>query len=355
MRLFARPISGFSMTSSPFACPTCFKRTAATAAAHASSSTSSSTLDDSHVDLSFPSHKNPTPFEVFHFDANERLSTPKVRKRYYELARLYHPDQGAKGKGKDTEEQFKVINAAYELLRNARSREAYVRSGIGWSYGAGGARARRAGYSQAQAQWDMRHAAYDFRRGRPMSNGWRGSNTAWDYEAARGGPFNAYPGYGGPAHHAGWSSQGMYASNGTIFLVLLSLTVVITPLRLWSTLPPDVDEQGRWMGRDSKHQEAARNLENARREARVNATEKREALRSVLVSARLMEARLMWFEQATGSLDRSEESCRACSRSRTNRNRIARDRTSSSSAAGLAWAEQRRVDELKTMHRYLWT
>jgi len=51
-------------------------------------------------------------------------SKVEIRKAYYNLAKLYHPD---KNDSPDSEEQFKRVNSAYEILSNDESRLNYLR------------------------------------------------------------------------------------------------------------------------------------------------------------------------------------------------------------------------------------
>lgn len=124
-------------------------------------------------DLTFPSKPNPSPFEIFHLDPRAPVDPKALKARFYQLSRLYHPDlrpqpsptaAGAgpdkgkgKGKGKasDGSEQFRQIVEAYEVLKDARKRGVYLRSG------------RAGGGGGGAASWNEQ--GYNFRRGRPMT------------------------------------------------------------------------------------------------------------------------------------------------------------------------------------------
>ncbi len=56
-----------------------------------------------------------------------------IRKAFRKLARLYHPDV-AKDK-KRSEEKFKEINEAYEVLGDAENRKKYDELGADWKHG----------------------------------------------------------------------------------------------------------------------------------------------------------------------------------------------------------------------------
>src|SRR5258708_12389064 len=76
---------------------------------------------------------------VIYKDYYETLGVPRtasdeeIKKAFRKLARNYHPDV-AKGKG--TEEKFKEINEAYEVLGDPAKRKKYNELGANWRSGA---------------------------------------------------------------------------------------------------------------------------------------------------------------------------------------------------------------------------
>lgn len=248
--------------------------------------------------LSFPSHPNPTPWEIFHLSTTTPLTASQVKHRYYELCRLFHPDVALaapptlKGKEKattpkDTSKEFKQIVAAYEILRNPAKRAVYLRNG----------RAPRDANGDVWSQ----AGGYDFSRGHPRTYQ-RGPypSAAWDWADPHNPHFRpGAAGTGMPAGSgSGWSSNGHLTSNGTVFLVLLGLTIFITPISVWSLVPAEsilpagagrnavvdgVRTESDWRtmagGGDRRHRDAVRALEQARREAKVNGMKTRDALK----------------------------------------------------------------------------
>lgn len=60
----------------------------------------------------------------------ERNATQEqIQRAYRKLARQYHPDIN---KASDAEDKFKVINEAYEVLKDPESRKKYDKMGAGW-------------------------------------------------------------------------------------------------------------------------------------------------------------------------------------------------------------------------------
>ena len=56
----------------------------------------------------------------------------EIKKAYRRLARKYHPDMN---KAANSEEKFKEVNEAYEVLKDAEKRKAYDQFGSDWKHG----------------------------------------------------------------------------------------------------------------------------------------------------------------------------------------------------------------------------
>lgn len=257
--------------------------------------------------------RHPTPFEIFHFTPSTSLTAAIVKSRYYDLCRLYHPDMKPSSSSSssssgastststsiDTSKEFKAIVEAYDLLRSPSKRSIYLRSGYGWSGNNTSSNSNRS----TRGNGGFNNPGYDFSRGNPMPRGGykdRGPYPSAAYDTWTD-PFNPHfrPEYneGGPSTSSntstsGWSSVGNFSSksNGFVFLSLLSLTLVITPLSFYSLVPPssllpsdsrysDPNWGGLSNGRDGRHESAANALATARREARSGAGVRREALK----------------------------------------------------------------------------
>lgn len=83
-------------------------------------------------DLRWPSSPNPTPYEIFGLPPT--ASSAEIKKRYYQLARKYHPDSRISSTEVDQERlrRFRDVVRANELLSAAKSRRIYDENGFGW-------------------------------------------------------------------------------------------------------------------------------------------------------------------------------------------------------------------------------
>ncbi|AAS51593.1 ADL327Wp [Eremothecium gossypii ATCC 10895] len=88
--------------------------------------------------LSWPQGKQPTPYEVLGL-VKTGVDARQLKKRYHELAKLYHPDTaGAAQQGLGEHERlrrFKLVNEAYALLSDASRRRMYDMYATGWAHG----------------------------------------------------------------------------------------------------------------------------------------------------------------------------------------------------------------------------
>ncbi|KIY74297.1 DnaJ-domain-containing protein [Cylindrobasidium torrendii FP15055 ss-10] len=69
----------------------------------------------------FPKQPNPSPHDIFHLSRN--ASQAEIKKRYYDLVRVYHPDKaagGAETSAEDAHSRFQAIGHAYDVLRGKK-------------------------------------------------------------------------------------------------------------------------------------------------------------------------------------------------------------------------------------------
>ncbi|ODV73527.1 Jid1p [Cyberlindnera jadinii NRRL Y-1542] len=91
----------------------------------------------------WPQHKNPTPYEVLGFYNNVNIDSALLKKKYYQLAKLYHPDTGvnklivshtgATLTEEHKSERFKMLTDAYSLLKDHKKRALYDQFKTGWN------------------------------------------------------------------------------------------------------------------------------------------------------------------------------------------------------------------------------
>ncbi|AGO12922.1 AaceriADL327Wp [[Ashbya] aceris (nom. inval.)] len=104
--------------------------------------------------LPWPKEKQPTPYEVLGLVKAASVDARQLKKRYHELAKLYHPDTaGAESAHERLEEherlrRFKLVNEAYALLSDGPRRRMYDQYATGWAHG------------PARAEPAMTHGAY---------------------------------------------------------------------------------------------------------------------------------------------------------------------------------------------------
>lgn len=177
----------------------------------------------------FPTHRNPTPHQIFHLSAG--ASQADIKARYYELARTFHPDAPAAQALPATvrHARFHAVTRAYDILRG-KPHASFVSDGDGTEL----ARRRR---QHAQRQAYRRHAAADFAE----AAGVGGADEAWKDQLI-------------------------------IIVGLASLVVGFLPTLLsLHTIP------------DARHRAASANLARARADARTFGDERRAAIRARVV------------------------------------------------------------------------
>ncbi|OCH86545.1 DnaJ-domain-containing protein, partial [Obba rivulosa] len=182
----------------------------------------------------FPTHPHPTPHQIFHLSPS--ASQQEIKARYYDLVRLHHPDSPMCQHISPSERhtRFQRISAAYAALRSPDSRGLYESSVDPFREEL--ARRRRA---------QMRREAEMARH--PRSAGMAGAGGE---EWAAGGDDR-------------WKDRVM------IMIGLVSLVVGLYPALIWQNMGAV----------DGRHRAAAKNLAQARRDAREHGQEQRLQIR----------------------------------------------------------------------------
>jgi len=82
--------------------------------------------------LVWPQSRNVDPYTIFGLDKKQRFSQKDVKRRYYDLVKMYHPDTAAARMDHEMTDRFKKVVAAYDILSDPSKRAAYDHFGAGW-------------------------------------------------------------------------------------------------------------------------------------------------------------------------------------------------------------------------------
>ncbi|KAI0375010.1 hypothetical protein BV20DRAFT_961254 [Pilatotrama ljubarskyi] len=179
----------------------------------------------SSVAYPFPTHAHPTPHQIFHLPIG--ASQQQVKARYYELVRIHHPDSPFGGDLSPAvrRSRFQSITAAYDILR-------------GKTNGSGG-------------PVDIYRAELERRR-----------RARAAYEASRS--------HTNPQTHD-WSASAddRWKDRVILFVGILALGAGLGPALVWPSYTASYQH----------HLAAAKNLAQARREAREFGEERRKEIR----------------------------------------------------------------------------
>ncbi|CAG8948523.1 unnamed protein product [Penicillium salamii] len=97
---------------------------------HTYHSTTKSKTNYPESNSSWPSTKNPTPYDIL----GARKGQPYHKRKYYNLVKAYHPDlKGSPHLSRETRiHRFRLIVSAHEILSDSTRRAAYDMYGVGW-------------------------------------------------------------------------------------------------------------------------------------------------------------------------------------------------------------------------------
>ncbi|KAL4785695.1 hypothetical protein BJX76DRAFT_355915 [Aspergillus varians] len=120
--------NGLLLLGQPPSTPPCYAHTRLYATAHG---------DFSDKDISWPSTAAFTPYDIFGLPR----SAPYTKHRFYELAKIYHPDRPCNGHPlcKDISpevrlQRYRIVVTAHEILSDPNRRAAYDHTGMGWNF-----------------------------------------------------------------------------------------------------------------------------------------------------------------------------------------------------------------------------
>ena len=213
-------------------------------------------------EYAFPSHlNNPTPYDIFHF-TSRGVTSSEIKARYYDLVRSLHPDRftttsfptasvGDKTKTQ-AEEEFKLVVAAYNLLKDRKKKELYDRAGLGW--------ASSSPLSSSDPWRDWQDRRYT-RRYNPSYTGAGHDKFGWQNSGFYSNQYSS----SSSSYQNGWSGHGQYASNGVFISTLFVVTWVLAGLQYGRL---SLQSQKAIERADRSHLDAAKSLNDAREQAR---------------------------------------------------------------------------------------
>lgn len=236
-------------------------RSAASAAASSSSAgagASSTSTGTQTLRFPWPTSPHATPYEIFHLTPS--CTTAEVKRRYYELVKLYHPDKAAHAADATApasttsgsaasvaadNERFHKIVAANDLLTDRARRAAFDRHGVGWAYSGPGAQKMCAGH-----RYGSRFDAYNTDTPRWARRTTHADTAQWDnfYDRRPAAP-----------------GERVFTSNANFMGMVAFLCAVGAVFQAFRLGKASAEINGR---ADRHHFEAARDLAESRRLAR---------------------------------------------------------------------------------------
>jgi curved DNA-binding protein len=104
---------------------------------------------------------------------SKKASDAEIKKEYRKLARKYHPDVN---KATDSEQKFKEVGEAYEVLKDAEKRKSYDQYGADWKTGK-----EQQQYQQQHRQQQQQDAGFGSGGGFDFGGGFGGSADYSDF------------------------------------------------------------------------------------------------------------------------------------------------------------------------------
>lgn len=225
----------------------------------------------------FPTKPNPSPYDVLHLPVS--ASKGDIKKHYYRLAMLYHPDSSHPSSSTDN---FMALRNAYNLLNNENSRSLYNRTGIGWSSSSpssSSASSSSGGMGFRHGDEMMRDEIRNRARhwGNPHAYGYAYGNARGEagYNQARWG--NNGDGYSaGFAGHGNGNPNGNYTSNYRFVSSVMVFSVIFGIFQY-----ERASRSAQWHKDlvERNHQKASDALAEARTDAALYGKERRERIR----------------------------------------------------------------------------
>ncbi|EGG13231.1 uncharacterized protein MELLADRAFT_70378 [Melampsora larici-populina 98AG31] len=216
-------------------------------------STSSTTRNPTN--FPFPNHPYPTPYEIFHLP--KTANTIEIKSRYYQLVKIHHPDLGfsithlpsssttnpskAHQTGSQSigsEDRFKKIVEAYELLKSPSRRQVYLNSGEGWPRSSNSSsRASRAPPSSSSSDRPYRpfypSSLWDWTSSNPRNETNRYTTSTDDDDHW----FSSRYHQSSSTFKEQWERDGLFTKNGIFISSLGCVGVMFYCFQAWKVMP----------------------------------------------------------------------------------------------------------------------
>ncbi|RXK37580.1 hypothetical protein M231_05122 [Tremella mesenterica] len=203
----------------------------------------------------------PDPYEVL--GLGRGADEGEVKRRYYTLARLIHPDSSHPS---SSTEHFATLHRAYTLLSNPSTRNIYLQTGYGWSHSS----------HQPTESWSDAQMRAEIRRRK------HAGTAAWGHHQHRH-QHQHYP-HGGHYHEwdGGWytpergEGEERFMSNGKFLALTAGVSVILAWLQYhrFGAIAETHSQLSR-----QQHTDASQALAEARRDAALYGKERREQIR----------------------------------------------------------------------------
>lgn len=200
--------------------------------------------------LAFPTHRSPTPFEIFHLPRS--ATADQIKHRYYQLVKIYHPDVASKdlrsndpssssvhSQELEITQRFKLIRDAYDLLSSPSKRQNYLRHHHGWN--------QSRPQSPNRSWSNPTHHSVDPNQD-PLSSLWLrfiNRNDHYQYSSARHGFYSSSSHFSqqDPSDHSSssfkhqWERDGLFTKNGIFITSIGGISLLLYLIQLSRVLP----------------------------------------------------------------------------------------------------------------------
>ena len=232
-------------------------------------------------------------------------SSSEIKTAYYSLVKTHHPDLPSSSKPKNFD--FKDIVSSYELLRDPKKREAYLRYGLGWA--SDGRHNGATAYPEAGFNYNNVHNPWGSPKARRHKHAHerpRYPSSSWDFGHSDTTDF-----YSSNVNSAASSSRTseQYTSNASFIAILAAMSALLYSVQFWILAPiqplssstsnmnslvggdpkdaPIYRQSTMMRGRDRHHEDASRALGAAREAAQKWGSVRRDSIRFACKTAYL--------------------------------------------------------------------